>query len=125
MKGASKEADVIDRLVQWANSQPLVRALLLESSRASDRAPVDILSDYDVLLVVSDMRPFSHDETWSEFASTYVGEDIDENWDALFKTTGLFRRIAIEVGDALGYSYPYDLDDHVTRYLQSIRNLER
>src|SRR6266568_6721766 len=32
MKGADREADVIDRLVQWANSQPLVRALLLESS---------------------------------------------------------------------------------------------
>jgi Streptomycin adenylyltransferase len=64
MKGAGREADVIERLVQWANSQPLVRTFLLESSRASDRAPLDILSDYDVLLVVSDMRPFSHDETW-------------------------------------------------------------
>jgi len=291
MKGAGREADIIDRLVQWANSQPLVRALLLESSRASDRAPVDILSDYDVIFVVSEMRPFSHDETWlhdfgkvlvlfrdqgqmyglrrynrlvlyedgtkidyivwpvallqrvldkprlpdvldvgyrvlvdkdhlayglkpptytahiperptakqfqslveefwwetiyvaknlwrdelihvkynldfvmkyqllrkllewrieidhnwswkpgatgrglkkllpsdtwSEFASTYVGEDLNENWDALFKTTGLFRRVAIEVGNALGYSYPYDLDDRVTRYLQDIRDLER
>lgn len=64
MKGADREADVIDRLVQWANSQPPVRALLLESSRASDRAQIDILSDYDVLLVVSEMSPFSHDETW-------------------------------------------------------------
>jgi len=50
--------------VQWAKNQPLVRAMLLESSRASERAPVDILSDYDVLLVVSDTRPFSQDETW-------------------------------------------------------------
>ncbi len=50
--------------MQWAKNQPLVRAMLLESSRASERAPVDILSDYDVLLVVSDTRPFSQDETW-------------------------------------------------------------
>jgi aminoglycoside 6-adenylyltransferase len=291
MKDVSGEVDVIERLVQWANSQPLVRAMLLESSRASDRAPIDILSDYDVLLVVSDIRSFSQHETWlqdfgkilvlfrdkgqmcgltsyyrlvlyedgtkidyivwpvallqrvldeprlpevldygyqvlvdkdhlasglkpptytahipkrptekeyrslveefwwetiyvaknlwrdeliqakynldfvmkfqmlrrllewrieidhnwswkpgafgrgvkklldsrtwGEFASTYVGEDIDENWDALFKTTALFRRIAIEVGDALGYSYPYDLDERVTSYLQSIRNVEQ
>lgn len=56
--------DVIGRLVQWAKHQPLVRALILESSRASDRASVDLLSDYDVLLVVSRTRPFSQDESW-------------------------------------------------------------
>jgi aminoglycoside 6-adenylyltransferase len=291
MKDADREVDVLDRLVQWASSQPLVRAMLLESSRASDRAPIDALSDYDVLLVVSDTRPFSRDEnwlqhfgnilvpfrdqgrmyglrsynrlvlyedgtkidyivwpvtllqrvldeprlpdvldhgyrvlvdkdhltrdlkppthtahipkrptekeylslveefwwetiyvaknlwrdeltqvkynldfvmkfqllrqllewrieidhnwswkpgaagrglkkhldsrSWSEFAGTYVGEGIDENWDALFKTTALFRRVAKEVGDALGYGYPFDLDERVTSYLQRIRNLER
>jgi aminoglycoside 6-adenylyltransferase len=62
--------------------------------------------------------------TWDEFASTFVGAEIDENWNALFKTTALFRRVAIEVGDALGYRYPFDLDEHVTSYLQRIRNLE-
>jgi aminoglycoside 6-adenylyltransferase len=55
---------------------------------------------------------------------SYVGEDLEGNWDALFKTTGLFRRIAIEVGDALGYDYLDDLDEQVTSYLQSIRSLE-
>jgi aminoglycoside 6-adenylyltransferase len=283
--------DVIDSLVQWAKNQPLVRAMVLESSRASDRAPIDILSDHDVLLVVSETRPFSQDETWlhdfgkilvlfrdkgwmhglmtynrlvlyedgtkidyivwpvallqrvldaprlpdlldqgyqvlldkddlahrlksptytayipkkptekeyialveefwwetiyvaknlwrdelvhakyhldfvmkfellrrllewrieldhnwswkpgtvgrglkkyldsrtwGELASTYVGADIDENWDALFQTTALFRRIAIEVGDALDYRYPYELEERVTSYLQSIRNVEQ
>ncbi len=63
--------------------------------------------------------------TWSEFAGTYVGEGIDENWDALFETTALFRRMAKEVGDALGYGYPSDLDERVTSYLQRIRDLER
>ena len=64
-------------------------------------------------------------ETWNELASTYVGADIDENWDALFKTTALFRRIALEVGHALGYRYPSELDERMTSYLQSIRNLEQ
>lgn len=290
MQHTDREAHVIHRLVQWADSQELVRAMLLTSSRANDRAPVDILSDYDVILVVSKVRPFANDETWlhdfgkvlvlfrdkgqmyglrrhsrlvlyedgtkidytvwpvallrrvldeprlpdaldvgyrvlvdkdnlahglkpptytahipkqptekefqalveefwwetiyvaknlwrdeliqakynldfvmkfqllrpllewrieidhnwslkpgavgrglkkllpsktwSEFAHTYVGENIDENWDALFKTTALFRRVALEVGDALGYTYPYDLDNRVTSYLQSIKSLE-
>jgi aminoglycoside 6-adenylyltransferase len=63
--------------------------------------------------------------SWSEFANTYVGEGIDENWDALFKPAVLFRRMAKEVGDALGYRYPSDLDERVTSYLRGIRNLER
>jgi hypothetical protein len=33
--------------------------------------------------------------------------------------------MAMEVGDALGYRYPSDLDERVTSYLQSIRNLEQ
>ena len=73
MKGAAREVDVIDRLIQWANSQPLVRAMLLESSRASDRTPIDILSDYDVLLVVSDTGPFSRDESWLQDFGTGAG----------------------------------------------------
>ena len=62
--------------------------------------------------------------TWDEFASTFVGVEIEENWQALFRTTALFRRVAMEVGDAPGYRYPSELDERVTRYLLRIRNLE-
>lgn len=284
-------AAVIERLVRWAERQALVRVLLLESSRASDDAPLDAFSDYDVALVVSDVRPFVESETWlSDFDEplvrfrdtsvtmgiqtynrlvlykdrtkidylvwpvtvlqrileesrlpdvlnwgyrvlldkdglasglpaptrtahiparpteqeylalmeefwwetiyvaknlwrdevihakynleyvmklelllrllewrieldhhwslkpgilgrglkkllpaeiwkalerTYVGAGIEENWEALFATTNLFRRVAIEVGSALGYAYPYELDRDVTAYLEEVRNLPR
>jgi aminoglycoside 6-adenylyltransferase len=49
------------------------------------------------------LKKYLDSRTWGEFANTYVGEDIDENWDALFKTTALCRRIALEVGEAPGY----------------------
>ena len=48
------------------------------------------------------LRPGSHGrglerllpaDIWSELASTYVGTDIEDNWDALFHTTALFRRV--------------------------------
>jgi aminoglycoside 6-adenylyltransferase len=61
--------------------------------------------------------------TWDEFAATYVGPAIEENWEALFRATALFRRIAVEVGNALGYQYPSQLDSQLTTYLQGIRNL--
>jgi hypothetical protein len=45
-------------------------------------------------------------DLWEELASTYVGPDLDDNWAALFRTTTLFSRVAKNVGDALGYTYP-------------------
>jgi len=78
------------------------------------------------------LRPGSHGrglerllpaDIWSEFAGTYVGTDIEDNWNALFRTTALFRRVATEVGDALGYAYPQEVDDGVSAYLESIRQL--
>ena len=41
------------------------------------------------------------DDLRSELSATYVGTDIEDNWNALFRTTALFRRVATEVGDAL------------------------
>lgn len=57
---------MIDRLVHWAEQQPLVRAMLLTSSRAIPRAAVDLLSDYDVILALQDIQPFYTDRTWLE-----------------------------------------------------------
>jgi aminoglycoside 6-adenylyltransferase len=64
-------------------------------------------------------------ETWAAFERTYAGPDIEENWRALFDTLDLFRRTAIEVGDALGYAYPHDLDRKMMIYLEGIRKMER
>jgi aminoglycoside 6-adenylyltransferase len=64
-------------------------------------------------------------DIWSELASTYVGPDPEENWATLFRTTALFRRVAREVGDALGYGYPRQLDDRVSDYLSAVQQLPR
>ncbi|MDP9439656.1 MAG: aminoglycoside 6-adenylyltransferase [Actinomycetota bacterium] len=34
----------------------------------------------------------------------------------------LFRRVATEVAEGLGYAYPYDLDERVTEYVRSMRD---
>lgn len=64
-------------------------------------------------------------DIWSDFASTYVGPNIEDNWAALFRLTTLFRRVAMEVGSALGYAYPQALDDWVSAYLDAVRKLPR
>ena len=63
------------------------------------------------------------DDVAAELASTYVGTDIEENWEALYRTTVLFRRIATEVGDALGHAYPLEVDKAVTAYIEGVRRL--
>jgi len=53
-------------LIQWGERQPLVRAMLLTSSRAIPQAAIDVFSDYDVILVLRDVRPFHANRTWLE-----------------------------------------------------------
>ncbi|MCA9884952.1 MAG: aminoglycoside 6-adenylyltransferase [Anaerolineae bacterium] len=55
---------VINMLTLWAESNDSVRAMLLTSSRAKLDASVDDLSDFDVLLIVSDITPFHTDRSW-------------------------------------------------------------
>jgi aminoglycoside 6-adenylyltransferase len=54
--------------------------------------------------------------------ATYVGGAVEENWDALFATLALFRRIAMDAGDALGYEYPREVDDGITAQLKAVRD---
>src|SRR6476620_5969982 len=60
----SSEQAIVHRLVQWGEQQQLVRAMLLTSSRTNPAAPVDVLSDYDVVVVVTDIQPYLTDEAW-------------------------------------------------------------
>lgn len=64
-------------------------------------------------------------DLWTELESTYTGAGLEANWEAMFRTIALFRRVAIEVGDHLGYSYPHDLDRRAVAYLQKVKRLDR
>jgi aminoglycoside 6-adenylyltransferase len=72
--------DIIPTLVRWAETQDLVRAVLLTSTRAIPDAPIDILSDYDVILIVSDIHPFVSDRSWlNDFGGVLV-----VYWDPIY-----------------------------------------
>ena len=64
------------------------------------------------------------DDLRQELEATYVGAGVDENWQALFRTVALFRRVARDVGETLGFDYPQDVDDGVTAHLERVRALE-
>lgn len=56
--------EVERQLIQWAQTRSSVRAVLLTNSRANPNAPLDELSDYDIILVVDDIHPFYKDRSW-------------------------------------------------------------
>lgn len=58
------DKDTLATLVHWADQHPLIRAMVLESSRATPGAALDIFSDYDILLIVSSTQPFVDDDQW-------------------------------------------------------------
>jgi aminoglycoside 6-adenylyltransferase len=64
-------------------------------------------------------------DLWAEVESTYSGAGLEENWEAMFRTIALFRKVASEVGDRLGYAYPHDLDQRAVEYLEKVKTLDR
>lgn len=74
-----KPDDVLRRLIRWAEGRDPVRAMLLTSTRARPGAPVDLLSDYDVVLVVRDIRAFFEERSWLED----FGEVLVAYWDEI------------------------------------------
>jgi aminoglycoside 6-adenylyltransferase len=63
-------------------------------------------------------------ELWERLEQTYVGADVNDNWEALEHTMELFRQVSTEVGEYLGYSYPNDLHERVIAYVERIKHLE-
>lgn len=63
-------------------------------------------------------------DMWAELAGCYVGAGTAENWEALLRTMALYRRAAVEVGEALGYVYPYELDRRVVAFVEAMRRGE-
>src|SRR5262245_23618259 len=57
------EAD-IQRIIDWGNARDDVRAIILTSTFAIPDAPTDVLSDYDPILILTDITPYVEDRAW-------------------------------------------------------------
>jgi aminoglycoside 6-adenylyltransferase len=61
-------------------------------------------------------------DLWTELEGTYAGAGIADNWEALFRTMALFRRVARDVAAHLNYAYPDELDRRVSAYVRRMRD---
>jgi len=71
------------------------------------------------------LKKWLRPDLWTELENTYTGLEPEANWAALFDTIALFRKVALEVGQQLGYAYSYDLDRRAMAYLNKVKNLDR
>jgi len=72
--------DVERVIIHWAESKIEIRAVLLTSTRAIPHARRDVLSDYDVILIVESIQPFVDDRTWiNDF-----GDVLVVYWDPVY-----------------------------------------
>lgn len=64
-------------------------------------------------------------DLWEQFEATYTNAEPSSNWSALFRSIEVMRRVAVEVGDHLGYRYPEELEQRTVTYLQKVREFPR
>jgi aminoglycoside 6-adenylyltransferase len=62
-------------------------------------------------------------DIWAGVERSFTGAYVADNWEALAQTMTLFRRVAVEVGEHLGYAYPHDLHQRVSEYVDKIKQL--
>lgn len=55
---------------------------------------------------------------WIELHETFAGFDAESSRRALYATMGLFRRLARETAERLGYAYPNDVDDDIRGFIE-------
>ena len=95
--------DVLGKLVEWANARHDVRAVLLTSTRAIPGAWTDILSDYDVILVVTDILPWVEKHLWLDD----FGKVLVAYWDPIHKDPSLGGEVC---GNVVQYSSGLKID---------------
>src|SRR6266571_1767674 len=107
-----QEKDVVDKLVAWGTAHPLIRAMILTSSRTRPDGPVDPLSDYDLILAVSDVGLFAFDDAW---ISAYGRPMV--RWGDQGEMHGLatyFRGVVYQNAVKIDYSiWPVELPERI------------
>ena len=83
---------VLVRILEWAEAEPAVRAVVLTSTRARPEGPPDELSDYDVVVALEDLGRFDPAAAYGTPAARW-GDEHD-----VHGTRTLFRGVVYDDG---------------------------
>ncbi|MFP3388497.1 aminoglycoside 6-adenylyltransferase [Brevibacillus sp. SIMBA_040] len=113
----------------WRDELPYAKRMYELTNRASLDQMVSwwIGSRYDFQISTGKLGKYFKNDLpesyWEMYKKTYSDSDYEHTWDALFVTCELFRRLALDVGDSLGFTYPVKDDESMMEYLRCVRNL--
>ncbi len=78
--------------------------------------------DYETHYSGKGMKSWASADTWGSLHQTFARFDGDDGWKSLFATMNLFRQLARETAETLGYSYPQEVDRNLTEFIFQIKN---
>jgi aminoglycoside 6-adenylyltransferase len=58
------EQEMLELIINTAQNDERIRAVIMNGSRANPNAPRDVFQDFDVVYVVTDIAPFREDPDW-------------------------------------------------------------
>lgn len=69
-----------------------------------------------------DFKKLLDQKTWKSYKKTFANGETDRNWQAFYRMTDLFRRIALSLSIALDYDYPKAVDEKVLKFCKNIES---
>ena len=74
------EKEMFDLILEVAKADPRVRAVLLNGSRADKTISKDCFQDYDIVYVVSEVRPFADSTEWIDVFGERMILQLPVDW---------------------------------------------
>jgi len=76
--------------------------------------------NYDTFWHGKNMQSWCSKETWKALDNCFAHFDASDSWKALLAIIALFRTIAMQAAENLGYKYPVTIDKNITDLVQKI-----
>ncbi|MEJ7837683.1 MAG: aminoglycoside 6-adenylyltransferase [Thermomicrobiales bacterium] len=76
------QSEILDRILDWANRDDNIRAIVLNGSMTRQAGATDRFSDLDVQIIATDRAPLIADDTWlTDIAPVWVAEYLGNGDD--------------------------------------------
>ncbi len=77
------EQEMFHLIINIAKQDPRIQGVYMNGSRTNTHAPKDIFQDYDIVYVVSEIKPFYENETWIDCFGERLYMQMPDKMDML------------------------------------------
>jgi len=85
------EQEMLELIVNIAQNDERIRAVIMNGSRANPHAPRDVFQDFDVVYIVTDVASFKHDYVWlKQFGELMIMQMPEDMQDPPPSNEGFF-----------------------------------